>query len=186
MAADRIEAARAIDAFLRAIGRDPEKEPELAGTGDRVAAAYLEDLAAGYDADPTKILAQDAIAGKTGIVVARSLPVATTCPHHLMQAWGEATVAFAPKEKIVGIGAIARALDACAHRLVLQERIGEEITDAIQRALGSEWAACRISLEHGCMVARGERAHHAKVETIAVAGEGDRSRIEAILFGAAP
>ncbi|MGH7284135.1 MAG: GTP cyclohydrolase I [Polyangiaceae bacterium] len=183
--ADRIEAARAIDAFLRAIGRDPEEEPDLKGTGERVAAAYLDDLCVGYTQNPAKILAQDAMPGKTEIVVARALPVATTCPHHLMQAWGEATVAFAPKEKIVGIGAIARALDACAHRLVLQERIGEDLVAAIQNALGSQWAACRISLEHGCMVARGERAHHAKVETIAVAGEGDRARIEAILLGAA-
>ncbi|MGH7327662.1 MAG: GTP cyclohydrolase I, partial [Polyangiaceae bacterium] len=182
--ADRIEAARAIDAFLRAIGRDPEEEPDLKGTGERVAAAYLDDLCVGYTQNPAKILAQDAMPGKTEIVVARALPVATTCPHHLMQAWGEATVAFAPKEKIVGIGAIARALDACAHRLVLQERIGEDLVAAIQNALGSQWAACRISLEHGCMVARGERAHHAKVETIAVAGEGDRARIEAILLGA--
>lgn len=183
--ADRKEAARAIDAFLRAIDRDATKEPDLQGTGDRVAAAFLDDLCDGYAQDPVAILAADAMAGTTHLVVARSLPVSTTCPHHLMQAWGEATVAFAPADKIVGIGAIGRALDACAHRLVLQEKIGEDVTRAIVAALGAKWAACRITLEHGCMVARGERAHRAKVETIAVAGEVDRARVESVLFGGA-
>ena len=47
-AIDREAAARAIDAFLRALGRDPEREPELAGTGERVARAWADELLAGY------------------------------------------------------------------------------------------------------------------------------------------
>ncbi len=56
MSIDRPAAERAIDAFLRAIGRDPDVEPELRGTGARVAAAYLDELCAGYLADPAALV----------------------------------------------------------------------------------------------------------------------------------
>jgi len=184
MTTDRKAAASAIDAFLRAIGRDPETDAELRGTGARVADAYLDDLCSGYALDPKAILVHEAIAGTTHLVIARALPVSTTCPHHLMQAWGEATVAFAPSSKIVGLGAIARVVEACANRLVLQEKIGEDIVTAIFSALEPRWAACRISLAHGCLVARGERAHHARVETIALRGDVERAHVETVLFGA--
>ena len=181
---DRKAAAQAIDAFLRAIGRDPGNEADLRGTGKRVADAYIGELCAGYALDVKKILSDEAIDGTTHLVIVRSLPIATTCPHHLMQSWGEATVAFAPSKKIAGLGAIARALDACSQRLILQETIGEDLVRAIFEALSPRWAACRISLAHGCMVARGERAHHARVETMALRGDVDRSHVENILFGA--
>ncbi|MEO8875981.1 MAG: GTP cyclohydrolase I, partial [Polyangiaceae bacterium] len=129
-------------------------------------------------------LDEEAIAETTHLVVARSLPISTTCPHHLMQAWGEATVAFAPTTKIVGLGAIARVVEACANRLILQERIGEDVVAAIFDSLAPRWAACRISLAHGCLVARGERAHHARVDTIALRGDVDRAHAEMILYGA--
>jgi GTP cyclohydrolase I len=181
---DRKAAAAAIDAFLRAIGRDPEKEADLRGTGERVADAYIDELCAGYALDPKKILTDAAMDGATHLVIARALPVATTCPHHLMQSWGEATVVFAPSEKIVGLGAIAQALDACSQRLILQESIGEDLVAAIFEALKPRWAACRLSLAHGCLTARGERAHHARVETIALRGDVERPHAEKILFGA--
>jgi GTP cyclohydrolase IA len=181
---DRNAAAAAIDAFLRAIGRDPQNEADLRGTGKRVTDAYVDELCAGYAFDAKKILADDVIAGTTSLVIARSLPVSTTCPHHLMQSWGEAVVAFAPNEKIVGLGGIARALDACSQRLILQETIGEDLVAAMFDALKPRWAACRLSLAHGCMVARGERAHHARVETMALRGDVDRSHVENILFSA--
>ncbi len=180
---DRKAAAAAIDAFLRAIGRDPKNEGDLHGTGQRVADAYLDELCAGYAQDAKKILSDAAMTGSTHLVIARALPMATTCPHHLMQSWGDATVVFAPSEKIVGLGAIAQAVDACSQRLILQETIGEDLVSAIFETLKPRWAACRLSLAHGCLVARGERAHHARVETIAVRGDVDRAHAEKILFG---
>ena len=48
---DRDAAARAIDAFLRALGRNPDNEPELAGTAERVARAWADELLAGYAVD---------------------------------------------------------------------------------------------------------------------------------------
>src|ERR1700761_7962169 len=122
---DREAAARAIDAFLVALGRDPRSEPELVGTGARVAAAYADELFAGDAVDVDALLAQNVFPGDADTVVVRDIPVATMCPHHLMPATGVATVAFAPGGRLVGVGTVARLLDAYARRLALQEQLGE-------------------------------------------------------------
>lgn len=167
---DRDAAARAIEDFLRALGRDPDREPELAGTGERVARAWAEELLDGYQVDVDELLSHNVFAGSSELVVARDVPVATTCPHHLMTSTGYATVAFAPEEHLVGVGTLAHLVDAFAHRLAMQEQIGEQVVAALQKHLAPRWAACRIVLSHGCMTARGSRAHGARVETVAVAG----------------
>lgn len=173
---DRPAAARAIDAFLRALDRDPEREPELVGTGERVAQAWADDLLQGYAVDVDGLLAKNVLAGTSELVVVRGLPVATTCPHHLMPSTGEAVVAFAPRDRIVGVGAVARLVDAFARRLALQEQLGEQVVGALEKHLGPRWAACRIVLSHTCMIARGERTHGARVETVALRGtEVDRA-----------
>lgn len=167
---DRDAAAQAIESFLRALGRDPQRDPELSGTGERVARAYAEELLEGYGIDVDALLASNVFAGRTELVVVRDVPVVTTCPHHLMQSTGAATVAFAPDEHLVGVGSVARVVDAFARRLALQEQIGERVVSALQKHLAPRWAACRLTLSHSCMVARGERTHGVRVETIALAG----------------
>jgi GTP cyclohydrolase I len=169
---DRGAAARAIDAFLRALGRDPDRDPSLTETGARVAAAYADELLAGYRVDVDAVLVENVFPGKSDVVIVRDIPVTTTCPHHLMPSSGCATVAFAPDERLVGVGTVARVVDAFARRLALQEQIGEEVVAALRKHLEPRWAACRLTLAHSCMTARGERSHGAKVETVAIAGAG--------------
>jgi GTP cyclohydrolase I len=178
---DQDAAALAIEAFLRALGHDPQRVPELAGTGARVAQAYAEELLEGYRIDVDALLSSNVFAGRTQVVVVQSVPVVTTCPHHLMQSTGEATVAFAPEEHLVGVGTVVRVVDAFARRLALQEQIGERVVSALQKHLAPQWAACRLVLRHSCMIARGERAHGTRVETIALAG-GDVD--EAVVYSA--
>jgi GTP cyclohydrolase I len=167
---DRQAAARAIDTFLRALGRDPAHEPELSGTGERVAAAYADELLAGYAVDVDELLSHSVFAGTSQLVVVRDVPVSTMCPHHLMPSTGTATVAFGPDEHLIGIGTVARLVDAYARRLMLQEQLGERVVAALQKHLAPRWAACRLVLTHACMTARGERAHGTRVETLALAG----------------
>jgi GTP cyclohydrolase I len=89
-----------------------------------------------------------------------------------MPSSGCATVGFAPAERLVGVGTVARIVDAFARRLALQEQVGEDVVAALCRHLEPRWAACRLTLAHTCMTARGQRAHGAKVETVAIAGAG--------------
>jgi GTP cyclohydrolase I len=183
MAADKRAAARAIEDFLRALGRDPAREPDLRGTGERVADAFADEFCEGYDVDVGALLAENVLpreATTPSLVIVRGIAVATTCPHHLMPALGTATVAFAPTRAIVGVGAVGRVVDAFARRLTLQERIGEEVTAALYRAIAPQWVACRLVLEHACMTARGERRHGARLETLAVEPGGEAVDLAAI------
>jgi GTP cyclohydrolase I len=185
MPVDRPAAERAIEAFLRAIGRDPAKDPELSGTPARVTAAYVDELCAGYDVDPAARLRECLVAGTTTIVALRDVAVTTMCPHHLMPASGFGTVAFAPRQRLVGLGELAALLDAFAHRLTLQEAIGEGVATTLLRELDAEWAACRLVMSHACVSARGERKHDAKAETVAFAGDAARrGEALAVLGGA--
>lgn len=179
---DKDAAARAIDDFLRALGHDPVSE--LAGTGARVAAAWIDDLLQGYQVDPAAVLAasvcsaeeisagprSDADAAPLPVIIVRDLAVITMCPHHLLPAYGTGLVAYLPGERVVGIGALAQVLDAFARRLTLQERIGAEVAEVLVRELGARGALCKLSLTHMCLVARGERKTGALVETLSVAG----------------
>ncbi len=167
---DREAAAQAIEAFLRALGRDPAHEPELIGTGARVAQAWADELLAGYRVDVDALLSSNVLPGASDVVIVRDLPVTTMCPHHLMGSSGTATVAFAPDEHLVGVGTVGRLVDAFARRLALQEQVGERVVAAMQKHLSPHWVACRLVLSHACMTARGERAHGARVETVAIAG----------------
>lgn len=175
MTIDKRAAASAIDAFLRAIGRDPSREPDLVGTGARVADAYVDELCAGYAVDTRALLGASTIVGAAGLVVVRDIPITTMCPHHLLPASGTATIAILIHERLVGLGTLASVAEAHARRLALQERIGEAIVSDIEAVLQPEWVGCRLVLVHGCMVVRGERAVGSSVETIALRGASGKA-----------
>jgi GTP cyclohydrolase I len=109
----------------------------------------------------------------------RDVAITTMCPHHLMPAFGKGTVAYAPHGKLVGLGFMAELLDAFAHRLILQEEIGERVAATLADELGARWVACRLVLSHTCVTARGERKHGATAETVAFLGDA-AGRAEAI------
>ena len=169
---DKRAAAEAIEAFLRALGHEPVGD--LAGTGERVADAWADDLLDGYQADPQEILREgsaDAGRGEHGPVILRDLSVTTVCPHHLLPAHGTATVAYVPNRRLAGLGTIARVVDAFAHRLALQEQIGEAIARTMRHELEPHAVVVILSMTHGCLVGRGERKAGSTVETMAIEGE---------------
>jgi len=172
MATDRKAAERAVADLLRALGHDPALDPELAGTPARVVEAFSRDLLAGYDVDVGKLLEDSTTAAPedAGIVVIRDIAVATTCPHHLMPALGSATVAYAPGSRLLGLGTIARLVDALARRLTVQEAIGSGVVSALVDQVGARGAYCELTLVHTCLGARGARQVDASVRTIARAG----------------
>ncbi len=169
---DRRAAAAAIDEFLRAIGRS---EPEVAGTGARVADMFVDDLCAGYTVDTRRLVEESAIgAAAPSLVSVRDIHVVTTCPHHLLPSIGTATVAFKATVRLVGIGTLVALVDAHARRLALQELIGEDVVSDLDAVLAPEWVGCRLVLAHGCMIARGERAVGTNVETVALRAPPDK------------
>ncbi len=163
-------AARAIEAFLRAVGAPVGDDPELEGTGRRVAEAWADDLLSGYAADPAHILSDATASDAPGLVVVTDLAAATMCPHHLMPASGVVHVGYFPGERVVGFGALGRLVDAFSRRLRLQEDLGRDIAEALVEHLGARGAGAVVDLAPTCMTARGDRRHAARATTLAFAG----------------
>lgn len=173
MPVDRRAASLAIDAFLRALGRDPDREPDLLGTPDRVAEAWAVDLLEGEAVDVAALLRDESFEAPSqgcSLVLLRDVSITTMCPHHLLPALGKATIAYLPGKRLAGLGTLTRALSALAHRLTLQEHIGEAFVAALSEHLGARGAACHLRLQHSCLAARGAR-EDAVVETLALAGD---------------
>lgn len=169
MKANLDAAARAMRDFVAALGV-PAGDPELQGTPERVAHAFIDELLDGYSVDPAALLA-DALASESrGLVAVRGVAFASVCPHHLLPSVGRASVAYLPGGRLVGLGVIARLVDAYAHRLVLQETLGQQIADALETHLGARAAGVTLDATHTCLAARGERQPDARVVTHSFAG----------------
>lgn len=169
MSFDRGGAERAIAAFLSALGQDPDT-PELRGTPARVVDAFRTELLSGYEVDVPALLSAESSAitgdGECGVVAVRGIRVATVCPHHLLVGTGRADVAYLPGQALVGIGTIARVVDAYARRLTLQEAIGDNVVRALVNHAGARGAVCRLVFHHTCLMARGARQADAEVVSI--------------------
>jgi len=170
IAPDLPAAARAIEAFLSALGHSPEGDPELASTGRLVAAAFHDELLAGYRMDPAQILAESMPTQSRAMVVVRGIDVACMCPHHLLPSTGVVHVGYLPSDRIVGFGAIAQLARCYTRRLTLQETLCESIADALVEQLGAAAAGCIADLAPACLTCRGERPAHARVVSFATAG----------------
>ena len=167
---DLAAAARAIEAFLSALGHAPERDPLLAETGRLVAAAFHDELLAGYREDPRRILADSMPSGSADLIVVRGIDVTCVCPHHLLPCSGQLHVGYVPAGKLAGLGSIARLARCYAQRLVLQETLCEQVAEALVRELGAAAAGCIADLAPGCLTCRGERQARARVVSFASAG----------------
>jgi GTP cyclohydrolase I len=186
---DLSRAAEAIEEFLRAVGAPIDRDPELSGTGRRVAEAFAHDLLSGYREDPAAILAESTTSDARGMVLVTSLATSTTCPHHLMPAPGLAHVGYLPGSRVIGLGALGRLVDCYAHRLILQEDLGRAIALAIVEHLGAQAAGVVLDLAPACMTARGDRRHGARAITAAYEGPlatDLRSQMSLAIAGRAP
>ena len=170
-AVDLQAAARAIEAFLTALGHPPASDPELENTGMLVARAFHEELLSGHRDDPAAILRETLNATSHELIVVRDIPITCMCPHHLLPATGVLHIGYLPGERIVGFGALSRLAQAYARRLILQESLCERVAQALTEHLGARGAGCIAELRPLCLTARGERPAQASVVTAATSGE---------------
>jgi GTP cyclohydrolase IA len=174
MAIDHTRAENAIRSLLEALDYDPN-QPELRDTPRLVVEAYLGELLAGRGVDLASLLKEGSFAnqGSHDLVVVRELSVVTICPHHLLPAMGRATVAYLPGARLLGLGTLARLVDAASRQLAFQESIGRKVVDALMTHGEARGAYCELRLEHACLRARGARATEAEVQTLHLAGDLD-------------
>ncbi|HKY38709.1 MAG TPA: GTP cyclohydrolase I [Polyangiaceae bacterium] len=171
---DRARAERAVREFLVALGRDPDRDADLADTPARVVEAYADELLGGYGVDVAALLAQGEVVGEgklSGLIALKGISVSTVCPHHLLLSHGSASVVYRPGTRLFGLGTLAAVVGAYARRLSLQESIGENAVQALVQHGGARAAYCEVRLVHGCLVARGAR--EAATELVTTARRGD-------------
>jgi GTP cyclohydrolase I len=183
----RIEAA--VAEILAAIGEDVGR-PGLASTPQRVAQAYTEFFA-GIGVDPREQLADSAEFlgdGETGeLVLLRDIEFRSICEHHLLPFLGVAHVAYVPGTRIVGLGKLPRVVETIAARPQLQERLTEEIADALSDGLDAAGVLVVLDAVHGCVSTRGAR--QTATSTVTMASRGslsdpvERSGVLALIGG---
>lgn len=170
MTIDRARAAKAVEELLASLGHPSSSDPELAKTGQLVADAWSSDLLAGYAMSARDILAEALPTSSSEVVALRNVETCVMCPHHLLPAPGVVHLAYAPGERIVGLGALSRLVHCFARRLTLQETLVQNVADALVKELGAKGAACVADLRPTCLTVRGEREASASVVTIGTAG----------------
>lgn len=169
---DRPKIEAAVLEILSAIGDDPARAG-LADTPRRVADAY-EEFFSGNFVDVTELLGKAVVPATEGelgeLVIVRDIEFRSVCEHHLLPFLGVAHVAYVPGSQIVGLGRIPGLVDALASRLQLQERLGEEIADALSTGVGAAGVLVVLDAVHGCVTTRGARQTHSSTVTIASRG----------------
>ncbi|MDF1563207.1 MAG: GTP cyclohydrolase I [Deltaproteobacteria bacterium] len=171
--------AAAIADFLRAAGLDPD-QGELAGTPERVARAWSEELLVGQGAGPAELLGGLPPVDESGgqeLVIFTGITFTSCCPHHLLPYPGRAHLAFRPTTHLAGFGELARLVRGLGARLVLQETLTAEIAAALESVLGASAAACVIDGWPMCVATRGAREPGSRVRTASYRGDyaGDGS-----------
>lgn len=168
--------------ILKALGDDPEREG-LKDTPKRVAKMY-EEVFEGMNYTNKEIADMfnktfalnecdeyDGIKKMQNMVVVRDIDIFSYCEHHLALMYDmKVTVAYIPKDRVIGISKIARIADMVSKRLQLQERIGTDIADIVQMVTGAEHIAVFIEGCHSCMTARGIKKVNAKTYTQTLKG----------------
>lgn len=175
---DPAAASQAIADLLRAVGAPLDTDVELRDTPDRAARMFIDELLDGYATDPADVLRDGVAASDPGLVVLTGVRYVSMCPHHLMPSMGRAAIAYLPTGRVVGLGTLVRLLEVYAHRLILQETLGQRVADALVSQLGARGAAVHLRARHRCLAARGEKQVGAAVVTVAYAGampESDRA-----------
>lgn len=130
--------------------------PGLEETPDRVAKAYSTWFG-GYDVDVAGLFKtfEDGAEGSNEMVIVRDIPVYSHCEHHMAPIIGRATVGYVPDGKIVGLSKLSRVVDAFARRLQVQERLTNQVADAIWDHLHPKAVCVYIDARHMCMESRG-------------------------------
>jgi GTP cyclohydrolase I len=166
--------------MIRRLGDDPDREG-MRKTPERVAEA-MAFLTKGYAESPEAVL-QDALFEEShqNMVLVKDIEVYSMCEHHLLPFFGKAHVAYVPNGRIVGLSKLARLVEVFARRFQVQERLTEQIAQALWVTTEPQGVAVVVEAYHLCMMMRGVEKQNSKTITSAMRGvflEDQRTRDE--------
>lgn len=166
----RIEALAKCYADIIALVGDNVEREGLRKTPIRAAKAMLY-LTSGYRNSASETL-QQAMFEHDGskVIVVKDIEFYSLCEHHILPFFGTVSIAYIPKGKIVGLSKLARAVNVCARKLQVQERLTTEIAENIMQTLNCEGVIVTCNAEHLCMKMRGVEKQNASTYTIDYCG----------------
>jgi len=148
---------------------DPDREG-LLDTPRRVA-KFWEHMTGGYGEDPQRIVSSAVYhVQHEDMVVVRDVEVYSLCEHHMLPFFGKCHVGYIPDGKIIGLSKIPRLIDIFARRLQVQERMGDEIGQALIDAVKPKGVGVIIEAHHLCMKMRGVQKQNSFTLTSSMRG----------------
>ena len=165
---DQEKVKEAVRLLLKGIGEDTGREG-LIETPDRIARMYGE-ICGGMEMDVKEILSKTFVTEKTEMVLEKDIVFHSICEHHMLPFFGKVHIAYIPGGRIVGLSKLARCVEVYAKRLQLQERMTEQIAEAVMEHLSPKGVMVLTEAEHMCMTMRGIKKPGSKTVTYAVKG----------------
>jgi len=166
--------------MLLALGEDPER-PGLRRTPERVAKA-MRWLTRGYGMSVDHVVGTGVFEeSHHNMVLVRDIELYSLCEHHMLPFFGRAHVAYIPDGRIIGLSKIPRIVEIFARRLQVQERLTDQIADAVAEVLQPLGVGVVIEAVHLCMMMRGIEKQNSRTITSSVRGvfqEDSRTREE--------
>ncbi|MBL0169109.1 MAG: GTP cyclohydrolase I FolE [Gemmatimonadaceae bacterium] len=154
---------------IELIGEDPTRDG-LLKTPSRVAKS-LSWLTRGYELDPREVIG-DALFEESheNMVMVRDIEMYSMCEHHMLPFFGRVHIAYIPNGRIVGLSKLPRVVEVFARRLQVQERLGEQIANALEEVLQPKGVGVVIDAVHLCMMMRGVEKQSSRTITSSLRG----------------
>jgi GTP cyclohydrolase I len=167
---DSNEMEMLVERQLELLGEDPTRDG-LARTPLRVASA-LRFLTGGYAHSVADVVGEGVFDdGYQNMVLVRDIELYSLCEHHMLPFFGKAHVAYIPDGRIIGLSKIPRIVEVFARRLQVQERLTDQIADALMDVLHPRGVGVVIEAQHFCMMMRGVEKQNSSTVTSALRGD---------------
>ena len=155
--------------ILEAIGEDPDRQG-LRRTPTRVQEA-LAFLTRGYRETLAHAVGNGVFEeAHESMILVRDIEIYSLCEHHMLPFYGRAHVAYVPDGRILGLSKLPRIVDMFARRLQVQERLTDQVADAVMEVLGPRGVGVVVEAAHLCMMMRGVEKQNSRTVTSALRG----------------
>jgi GTP cyclohydrolase I len=161
--------AKLVSKLLKELGEDPKREG-LKATPDRVERS-LRELTSGASMAVADVIGEGVFTEDCSeMVLVKDIEFYSLCEHHMLPFYGRVHVAYIPNGRIIGLSKIPRIVDVFARRLQVQERMTQQIAQALQDALQPKGVGVVADAHHLCMMMRGVQKQNSSALTSCLLG----------------